>query len=494
MNDDELLRRVFKTTCLMVMIVLVCRFTRGAAAIAVALAGGMFAMQGKADKFLMCYLLLPFMIIMNPLVLGVTGSFYVFVRIGNLLLNGLMILRGFSGGRGRRRLPVAIMYAYLAVACLSSATGWFPLISYLKIVNFLLFFSGLYFAAQDMQSSDRVLSHVRVIFLSFAVILFLGSIAVLPFPAVAYLTSARSMLRTMGLEDANAVISEMSGMRLFAGITNHSQTLGPLSVCLGVWVVCDMLFVVKKFSKLHMGILAVAPIIFFMTRSRTAMGTFGLAMLFLYFYAVGKVRLSSRIKGRIRRLFSLFFVALVFGAVVAELKSNVLSRWIQKTDDVGSRQDSNLFDSAIESRMECVERNLGDFYRNPLLGMGFQVDEHVVYAYQSGRASLISASVEKGNVLAAVLAETGILGGFAFLCFLISFYSTCMSKRYMALMTMFTCFLISNMGECTFFSPTALGGIMWLCACIGGFCIDLIVIRGRQNEMQTGMRARAMGW
>ena len=494
MNDGELLRHVFKTTCLMVLIILACRFTSGAAAIAVALVGGMFAMQGKADKFLMCYLLLPFMIILNPMVLGAEGHFFVFVRIGNLMLNGLMILRGISGRRGRRRLPVAIMYVYLAVACLSSATGWFPLISYLKIVNFLLFFSGLYFAAQDMQYSDRVLLHVRVIFLSFAVILFLGSIAVLPFPAIAYLTSARHMIGEIGLDGANEAISEMSGMRLFAGITNHSQTLGPLSVCLGVWVVCDMLFVVKKFSKLHMGILAVAPVIFFMTRSRTAMGAFVFAMLFLYFYAVGRAQISNLVKGRVRRLFNLFFGALVLGAVMAELKSNALSRWIQKTDDVGVRQESGLFGRAIESRWESVERNMGDFKRNPLLGMGFQVDERLVYAYQGGYASLISASVEKGNVLAMVFGETGIAGGFVFLCFLISFYATCMRKHYMALMTMFTCFFVSNMGECTFFSPTATGGIMWLCVGVGGFAIDLIVIRAQQREMAGGFAMRARVW
>lgn len=484
MNEQELLKRVFKTVCLMVLIILACRFTKGVAAIFVALAGGMFAMQGKADKFLMCYLLLPFMIVLNPLVLGATGSFYVFVRVGNLLMNGLMILRGFSGGRRHRRLPVTILYVYLFVACLSSATGWLPMISYLKIFNFLLFFMGLYFAAQDMQSSDRVLLHVRVIFLSFAVILFLGSIAVLPFPAIAYLTSARHMIRDVGLEEANAVMRERSGMRLFAGITSHSQTLGPMAVCLAVWLVCDMLFVMKKFSRLHMGILVVAPIIFFMTRSRTAMGTFGLAMMFLYFYAVNKVKISSRIKGRVRQLFNLFFVALVLGAVVAELRSNALTRLIQKTDDVGARQDSGLFENAVSSRMVKVEENMNDFYRNPLLGMGFQVDERLVYKYQLGQASLISASIERGNLPSAVLAETGVVGGIVFLCFLVSFYGTCISQRYMALMTMFTCFFISNMGECTFFSPTAMGGILWLCACIGGFCIDLIVIRSREREMQ----------
>lgn len=494
MNDGELLRRVFKTTCLMVLIVLACRFTKGAAALVVALAGGMFAMQGKADKFLLCYLLLPFMIILNPLVLGAGGLFFVFVRLGNLMLNGLMILRGFSGRRGRRRLPVAFMYAYLGVACLSSAMGWFPTISYLKILNYLLFFSGLYFAALDMQLSDSSLTHIRVIFLSFAVILFGGSLALLPFPAVAYLTSARSMIGTVGLDEANAIMAQNTGMRLFAGITNHSQTLGPLSVCLGVWLVCDMLFVVKRFSKLHMGILAVAPIVFFMTRSRTAMGTFVIAMLFLYFYVVGKVQIPARLKGRVRRLLNLFFIALMFGAVFAELKSNVLSRWILKTDDVDAGQDSSLAERVISSRLDSINRNLDDFRRNPLLGMGFQVDEQLVYAYQSGRASLISASIEKGNVFLAVLGETGIIGGGVFICFLISFYTTCISKRYLSLMTMFTCFLMSNMGECSFFSPTATGGIMWLCAGIGGFCIDLMVIRERQREMQTGMRARAMGW
>ena len=483
MSDGELLKRVIKTLFTIAIIILACRFTKGAAALAVALFGGFFAMQGKADKFLMCYLLLPFMIILNPLVLGANGTFYVFVRVSNYLLIGMSVLRGVVGGAGALPLPVRLLFVYLFVACLSSATGWFPKISYLKIANFLLFLTGLYCASRDMQRSDRVLHHIRVTFLSFAVIVFWGSVFVLPFPAIAYLTTARRMIESVGFSEANAVIGAQEGMRLFAGILNHSQTLGPLSVSFAVWVLCDMLLVMRRFSKIHLSILMVAPVVFYMTRSRTAIASFVMALFILFFYAVNKVQIGAAIKAKVRRMFMVFLGVLVMAAIGTELHSQTMSRWLRKQDDVAGDQRS-MMEAMTSSRMGKIEILMQDFYRNPLLGMGFQVDETLPFRYQEGSAGLLSASVEKGNVFVTVLSETGLIGGCVFFAFLFSFYSTCLRYGYMALMTMMSCFLAANLGECVFFSPTAMGGILWLCTAVGGFAIDLIVIRMRQYEMQ----------
>lgn len=489
MNDGKFLRDVIKTIVFLGLIVVLCRLTKGWGAVAVAFAGGCFAVQGKTDKFLSCYLLLPFMIMMNPLLLGAEGSFYVLVRIGNFILIAAALLRGLTGGNHSSvRLPIGLLFAYLGVAGLSSATGWFPLISYLKLVNFVLFLVGLCLAVGDLQSSDRALYHVRVIFMSFAVVVIIGSLALLPLPGIAYLTSARGMLREGAtIADMNAAMAARTGVKLFAGVTNHSQCLGPMSVGLTGWVLCDMLFVVRRFSRLHMAVVALSPVVFFLTRSRTAMVSFVMVLFILFFYALGKVRMSLRAKSRVRQIFIGFFVLLVLGAVAAEVKSQTITRWLRKSEDVAG-DERGLMEAVTSSRMEKVEGLMRDFHRNPLMGMGFQVSEDLPERYQMGQASLLSASVEKGNMFLTVLSETGIVGSVVFLAFLIQFYTTCMRRRHMALLTLFTYLLAANMGEATFFSPTALGGILWMLVAIGGLAVDISSKRRTEWEMMTGFR------
>lgn len=487
MNDGKFLKDVAKTIIILGLIVAFCRFTRGAGAIVVAFAGGCFAVQGKTDKFLSCYLLLPFMIMMNPLLLGAEGSFYILVRVGNFILIAAAIFRGLMcRNRNRVRLPIGFLFVYLGVAGLSSATGWFPLISYLKLVNFILFLAGICFAVGDLQTSDRTLYRVRVIFMSFAVVVIMGSLALLPLPGIAYLTSAKYMIQQGAtIADMNAAMAEHTGMRLFAGMTSHSQCLGPMSVGLTGWLLCDMLFVVRRFSRLHMAIIALAPVVFFLTRSRTAMVSFVMVLFILFFYALGKVRMPSNVRSRVRQIFVVFFAALILGAAAAELKSQMISRWLRKKDDLVGDVRS-LSEAMTSSRMGKVEILMHDFHCNPLMGTGFQVSEDLPERYQIGRASLLSASVEKGNVFLTVLSETGLVGSVVFLAFLIQFYTTCVRRQYMALLTLFTYFLAANMGEATFFSPTALGGILWMLVAVGGFAVDLASKRRTEWEMMTG--------
>jgi len=75
-----------------------------------------------------------------------------------------------------------------------------------------------------------------------------------------------------------------------------------------------------------------------------------------------------------------------------------------------------------------------------------------------------------------ILGEGGIVGAFAFLAFLVSFYHKCKKRRLMVTSAMFTTFLASNMGEATFFSPGGTGGILWMICVVGGFVVDTVVI------------------
>ncbi len=132
--------------------------------------------------------------------------------------------------------------------------------------------------------------------------------------------------------------------------------------------------------------------------------------------------------------------------------------------------------------------NLRDFRLNPILGKGFQVIPGMEQLYRSGYITLFSAPVEKGVTPYVVLGETGICGAIIFVIFLFSFYGTCLKRRYLALLTMFTCMMVANLADSTFFSPGG-GGFAWITSCVGGMGIDIIAIR-KAHGVWTGPDGR----
>ena len=69
MFDDSLYKRAFHLTTLVVAVMLLCRFTNGYAIIAVAIIGAFYALRGNAGVSLFVYLLLPTIVMVNPLIL-----------------------------------------------------------------------------------------------------------------------------------------------------------------------------------------------------------------------------------------------------------------------------------------------------------------------------------------------------------------------------------------------------------------------------------------
>ena len=58
-------------------------------------------------------------------------------------------------------------------------------------------------------------------------------------------------------------------------------------------------------------------------------------------------------------------------------------------------------------------------------------------------------------------------------------------------MTNFTCFLVANLADSTFFSPSGLGGFMWMVACIGAFSTDCLAKQRKVYE-EFGVFSPAM--
>lgn len=214
------------------------------------------------------------------------------------------------------------------------------------------------------------------------------------------------------------------------------------------------------------------------------------------FYTARKIQLPILVR---RHLFHGMFVAgigIILLAVILQISSGAMSGWIRKTNDVAADRRT-LREALTESRQGLMEYSLYEFRRSPLIGSGFQVAEYTQDVVQGSKGIVLSASIEKGVLPVMVLGETGILGAVLFLIFLASFSATCARRQYYITISMFFVFLMTNMGEATFFSPGGIGGILWMISVVGGFTLDTLLLY-RKNILeaweQMGIQMAAPVW
>ena len=173
----------------------------------------------------------------------------------------------------------------------------------------------------------------------------------------------------------------------------------------------------------------------------------------------------------------------LLGILIMQFKSGLMSQWIRKTSDVEGDKRT-LGEALTSSREGLMQYSLYEFRRNPLFGSGFQVAEFTRDLVRENKGLIISAPIEKGVAPMMVLGETGILGEACFLLFLFSLYAACIRRKYVVTVSLFTVFLVTNMGEATIFSPGGIGGILWMFSAVGGFAIDTYLLYQKQLERQ----------
>ena len=477
MNNLDIYKQTFKMLMFTVLSILLARVTRNYILPLYVAAGLICVLTNKLGWALVLYVLFPFYVILNPGVLPKVGSITgISLRAGPLLI-GLMLAFTSMSRKGHHRLPFIMMVPFMMVCIVSSVDGWAPMVSMLKIVNFSVFLLGLWFGTQNLQHRPKDLSVLRSFFLALAFLLVFGSLILWPFPSISFATSLQYALMEGGVELAEEVYQYMQeeGMRaLFCGITNQSQALAPLTACAFAFTACDMLFVERKFRLPHVMLLTLSLPVLYLTRSRLALVTLTASMMIIIFYTARQMQIRADVRARLGQGVFLFLVFVFSLAVVSQIKSGVMSEWIRKTSD--ARDDKrSLTEALTSSRMGLIGESMRDFKRNPMIGMGFQVAEYTKRQTR-GRRFVISASVEKGVLPVMVLGETGILGATLFFLFLASFYYTCSQRKYYITITLFSVFLVTNMGEATFFSPGGGGGFLWMMCVVGGFALDTILL------------------
>jgi hypothetical protein len=454
-------------------------FTQGLVIAPLALAGCGCALAGKRAWAVLLYMTIPFITIMNPVIMPRAESFFMIARLTTV---GMCILLWFSSLRVKRdiKMPIGGLFVFLAVAILASMQGILPLISILKIVNFGFFILGLYLGTRDLSNDVDGVRLLRSGFMAFSMVIVFGSLLTLFFPSIAYYISVSRMVQEQGVEYATEMLSDLEGMSLFCGVTWQSQALAPILALVNAWLLCDMLIIQKRFTKLHMVMLLCIPAMLYMTRSRAGLVAYVVSIGLSYFFALRSSGLSTRKKSSLRQSMTVMAVIGVLVIGVWMIRSTALLQWIRKTDDV-NLDSRSLAEAFTSSRMGLIEIGWDSFLKNPFLGIGFQVSE--IQLYYKDSLSLFSAPIEKGFLPTMILEETGLIGAFAFVFFLSIFINSCRKKELYATLILFFTFFATNLAEATFFSPGGTGGLLW-CYVAAGFVIDTMSLCNKRLTMR----------
>lgn len=410
----------------------------------------------KSDKLLYVVLLMISCQIGNAYFFPKSTAMIMSIR-GTLLMLSLMMASQLFGHRQSPILtPFKGIFFYVAWMAISSFQGWAPVVSYLKLVLFSLIYLAYYMVANKIilhaQSDTR---KVRAVVLCIACLFLLGSVALIPFPGISLMTQD-----AWGASNVGKIQTLES---LFKGMTMHSQSLGPIVAVFATLVLADLVFAVKKFDKLYVCLLLAAPVLIWKTSSRTALATLmggWMMVALLMFKARG---LGARWKGK---LISIFWVMLIFGGVaVVALPQTRKSLTVFVLKKQGQEERVQKGDVSLEAvtstRAGIMEESWRTFKQSPVLGHGFQVSEEMAYEKRSGLKEYLSAPIEKGVWVTAVLEEGGAVGFALFAGFLIvTLYLLVKRHAYISTSCLWT-FMLSNMGEFTFFSMSYSGGLIW---------------------------------
>ena len=383
------------------------------------------------------------------------------IRLAFAFIAFAMACRMAAGLSNRCVSPLLGVMPYVVWESAISAFGWCPIISYLKLALFCMMFFALYgtacsAAAADVVSAARQRSYI----LSGVAFFVFGSVLLIPIPSI-------GMMRPDELIDA--AMYGRNVVALFKGMTNHSQALGPMVAVFVTLTFCDMLFTVGKWRLLHVMIVVSGFILVYKTSSRTAMGSLlaGMGMstwLFMRARGVGQRR-----KGKIVSVMSM--IALLFACTVLCVPSvqDKVARFILKFDTDATLEDIS-FEGVTVTRQSAVDFAMYNFRKKPLTGNGFQVSEDMAYTTRRSFKEYLSAPVEKGVWVSAVLEEGGVVGFVLFAGFLLVAFLTFVSRKaYAAASVLFT-MAVENLGEFTVFSMTGAGGVVWLCV----FCATVL--------------------
>ncbi|MEG1933220.1 MAG: O-antigen ligase family protein [Kiritimatiellia bacterium] len=420
-------------------------------------------------------------LLMMTTVLSVTNSFFapkdmifsICARGAYLLIASIMILQNVTRRKSKLITPLLSLIFYVGFQALTSAFGWQPLVSYLKLFLFFMVFLAFYSVANATSERDNIrLPALRSCLLVFASFIILGSVALIPFPAIA----------KMGATAAIDAGLDMDSIGLFMGVTFQPQTLGPAVAVISVVLFADLLFSIRRCDCFYLLLLLAAPVLVYYTSSRTAMGTYVAGMLFALWCFIQARSVGSVWKTRVLGIFLLLGIMGTLITFATPQLRQKATEFVFKTHGGEIAKEEQKFDRLVSSRQGLVDDMMVNFRKSPIIGNGFQVSAQMQGIRIFSWKQLLSAPIEKGVFIPAVLEEGGVVGMILFCIFLVvSFYSFLTRHAYIGACALFV-FLVANLGEFSLFSMSSIGGLMWAIVFIG------LGIDAHRVQQQTAIR------
>ncbi len=473
-----------KTAGWIAAVFLLCHFTKSAAIVLLAAWGVSCALRKRFGYAWGAYLVLGLSVVTNVALMPKGAFFSLGVRFGFLILGAALAYAGLNERTSENsKVPLLPLVPYLLAAALFSIWGFAPIVSELKLVQFFIFLYSLYFGLRGLVYRPEEAFRFRAMTFGVILVFVFGSALAYFVPSVGYSMSLGGGMDALGDPEASMFVREQmanaESLMLFSGITGQSQVIGALFPCFFFWLACDMLFVEGKVGGLHLyTLITMLPIIYL---SRSRLGLLGLLASFavIYFYLMPRIQLSAHVRDRVRQgmFIGLLFVAAA--AITAEVRSQSITRWLRKTENVGGDTRS-LKQAVTDSRQGLIQQSLWEYRRSPLIGSGFQVSYWHVMLVRRSRGLILSAPIEKGLTPLMVLGETGIFGSILFWIFIVTFLMKCGERRLRMTLGGFLVFFAANMGEATFFSPGGIGGAEWIVCLGGGFLLDITLRQMRR--------------
>lgn len=371
---------------------------------------------------------------------------------GLLVILGLYGMLLFASLRHSRLItPVLGIFIYLAYMIIPSYSGWAPMISYLKLFLFSCIYMALAYAATKAISSGEVsLRGVRSFVLAFSIVYIVGSILLIPFPA----------LSLMNLEQV--INSSGPVTSLYMGMMNHSQSLGMVMCFWVTFLIADWMFMIQKPNKLYPFLIVCGLFLLYKSAGRTAMGTMiaTTGFLFLCFLRSGGVRAVWK-----RRVMSAaVFATIVLGLAILltpQLRDGIMT-FVLKYNTSTISLDDMTSDDVFKTRQFLIDEQMYNFKRRPVTGWGFQVTPQVAEMVQYSDGPILTAPVEKGVWVTAILEEGGVIGWIIYVVYFLTVWILLYSRRAFMGLGVFVMIHIVNLGEMTMFSLSGAGGIMYL--------------------------------
>ena len=384
------------------------------------------------------------------------------VRITLLLLTVILSTRLVNGGRESRLItPFWGILVYVLWECLISIQGFSPIVSYLKLTLFFSVFLAMFGVANTVNRSMRTNAKIlRSSILALIAIIVLGSVAIIPIPSLSLMT------------DKAALDAMLSGdvTSLFQGMTSHSQVMGPMAGIMATFLFADLAFSIKKWDKFYLVMLLACPLLIYKSSSRTGMGTMigGIGMVcFLVMRAKG---LGSNWKGKLTMTISVLFVV---GTILTLFLPNIrahISKFVLKWDNTGTQAVS--MDNVLTTWRAAIDVAMNNFREKPFIGNGFQVSRDMYHQKRSSLTDYLTAPIEKGIWIYAILEEGGVVGMVLFCGWLVALFNMLIKRHVYIGASVFFAFLVGNFGEFSLFSMTYVGGFYWTLT-FAAVCLDV---------------------